>query len=194
MTAPSPADDHRTVGARFAEVVEGVTDWDAPTPVPEWRARDVVGHLTTWFPGFLASGTSVALPPGPSAADDPVAAWRHQYDAVQVLLDDPATAGLTLTNPHLGELPLPGAVAQFYTADVFLHTWDLARASGQAPGLDEDRCAATLAGMEPLDEMLRASGQYGARRPVADDAPASDRLAAFIGRDPQWRPPAGGTS
>lgn len=187
MTDPTPADDHRAVGAHFGDLVAGVVDWDAPSPVPAWRARDVVDHLTTWFPGFLAAGSTVALPPGPPAADDPVGAWRHQYDAVQALLDDPATAELTLTNPHLGELPLAAAVAQFYTADVFLHSWDLARASGREPGLDEDRCAAMLAGMEPLDEVLRASGQYGPRQAVADDAPASDRLAAFIGRDPAWR-------
>ncbi|MDR6172864.1 hypothetical protein QE364_001574 [Nocardioides zeae] len=57
-----------------------------------------------------------------------------------------------------------------------------------ARDVDEARCAEVLAGMEPIEEMLRASGQYGPRRPVADDAPASDRLMAFLGRDPGWRP------
>ncbi|MEN3316442.1 MAG: hypothetical protein V7605_2676, partial [Acidimicrobiaceae bacterium] len=32
------------------------------------------------------------------------------------------------------------------------------------------------------------SGQYGPRIAVPDDAPAVDRLMAFIGRDPAWRP------
>lgn len=43
-----------------------------------------------------------------------------------------------------------------------------------------------LTGMEPMDEMLRQSGQYGPRVPVADDASWQDRLVGFIGRDPQW--------
>jgi len=40
-------------------------------------------------------------------------------------------------------------------------------------------------GMEPLDELLRQSGQYGARVPVPDDADEQTRLIAFVGRDPQ---------
>ncbi|NHB84556.1 hypothetical protein G7085_07850 [Tessaracoccus sp. HDW20] len=44
---------HAELAARFAAIAEGVTDWDALTPVPEWRARDVVTHLVTWLPGFL---------------------------------------------------------------------------------------------------------------------------------------------
>lgn len=87
-------------------------------------------------------------------------------------------------------MPLDVAVAQFYTADVFMHTWDLARASGQDVRLDPDRCAAMLAGMQPIEDLLRSSGQYGPAVPVPDDAPVQDRLVGFIGRDPAWRPPA----
>jgi len=80
------------------------------------------------------------------------------------------------------------AIDQFYTSDVFMHTWDLARASGQDDRLDPEFSAQLLAGMEPLDEMLRASGQYGPRVEVPADAPVQDRLMAFVGRDPAWRP------
>ena len=41
-----------------------------------------------------------------------------------------------------------------------------------------------LAGMEPMDEMLRASGQYGPRVEVPDDAGVVARLMGFVGRDP----------
>jgi hypothetical protein len=41
-----------------------------------------------------------------------------------------------------------------------------------------------LAGMEPMDEALRASGHYGPRTPVPDDADEQTRLLAFIGRTP----------
>ena len=71
-----------------------------------------------------------------------------------------------------------------------MHTWDLARASGQDVDLDADRCAAMLAGMQPIEEMLRASGQYGPAVPVPDDASVKDQFVAFIGRDPAWAPPA----
>jgi len=186
----NPSDEHRAVAGHFTELVVEAPDdsWDHQSPVKEWRARDVVGHLVEWFPGFLEAGSGVKLPAGPSAADDPVAAWQAQCDAVQALLDDPGTANLTLSNPHIGDLPLDEAIDRFYTGDVFLHTWDLARATGQDATLDPERCAVMLAGMEPLDDLLRQSGQYGPRVVVPDDADVQSKLIAFIGRDPAWTP------
>lgn len=183
-----PAERHRVVAGRFTDVVGGTGDWDGPTPVPEWAARDVVRHLVEWFPGFLASGSEVRLAAGPSPDDDPVGAWRAHADAVQAVLDDPATSGRRFTNPHTGELPLELAVDRFYTSDVFMHTWDLARASGQDDTLDPDTCRDMLGGMEAMEDVIRASGQYGARVEVPEGAPVQDRLLGFIGRDPAWRP------
>ena len=71
-----------------------------------------------------------------------------------------------------------------YTADVFMHRWDLARATGQEETLDPDKSAVMLEGMLPMDEVLRQSGQYGPRVQVPDDADAQTRLLTFIGRTP----------
>jgi hypothetical protein len=38
--------------------------------------------------------------------------------------------------------------------------------------------------MEPMDEVLRASGHYGPRVRVPEDADEQTRLLAFIGRQP----------
>ena len=183
-----PAERHRAVAGRFSEAVRGASDWDTPAPVDGWAARDVVRHLVEWFPGFLEGGTGIALPAGPSVDDDPVGAWDTHAAAVQAVLDDPDTAERTFSNPHTGDHPLARAIDQFYTSDVFMHTWDLARSTGQDDTLDADTCAQMLEGMQPIDELLRSSGQYGPRVPVADDAPVQDRLMGFIGRDPAWRP------
>ena len=180
----SAADEHREVATAFTDRVRGATDWDAPAPVEGWTARDVVRHLVTWFPGFLEGGAGVVLDRGPSVDDDPVAAWTVHSDAVQALLDDPTTATKVLSNPHIGEVPLDQAVDRFYTGDVFLHTWDLARATGQDETLDAERCAVMLEGMQPMDEVLRASGQYGPKVEVPADADVQTRLLGFIGRDP----------
>ncbi|MFC5994480.1 TIGR03086 family metal-binding protein [Pseudonocardia hispaniensis] len=184
----TPAADYREIAGRFTQLVEGVPDdatWNRRSPVPEWTARDVVGHLVGWFPGFLAAGAGVTLPSGPSVDDDPVSAWRTMSDGVQAVLDDPASADKKLVNPHIGELALPTAIAQFFTTDVFLHTWDLARATGQDETLDPQRCAALLEQLQPLDDLLRSSGQYGPKVAVADDADPQTKLLAFIGRDPR---------
>ncbi|HLL67007.1 MAG TPA: TIGR03086 family metal-binding protein [Micromonosporaceae bacterium] len=180
------AAEHRAVAGTFTDRVRGVAPggWDRPAPCDGWVARDVVRHLVEWFPGFLKAGAGVELPGGPSVDDDPVAAWEVHRDGVQALLDDPATAGRVLTNPHLGEIPLDQAVDRFYTADVFMHTWDLARATGQDERLNPEKCAQLLDGMVPMEGALRGSGHYGPRVAVPDDADVQTRLMAFIGRVP----------
>jgi uncharacterized protein (TIGR03086 family) len=184
----SPADEYREIAGRFTALVEAVPDvetWGRPAPVEGWTARDVVRHLVEWFPAFLAGGAGVTLPQGPSVDEDPVAAWRTMSDGVQAVLDDPASAGTVLTNPYIGEVELPTAISRFFTADVFMHTWDLARATGQDESLDAERCSVMLEGMLPLDELLRNSGQYGPKVEVGEDADVQTRLLAFIGRDPR---------
>ena len=186
----SPAEEHRRVAGVFAERVRGTTAWDVPAPPAGWTARDVVRHLVEWFPPFLYDGAGVSLPSGPSVDDDPVGAWETLATGVQAVLDDPDTPRKVLSNKHIGEVPLDRAIDQFYTGDVFMHTWDLAVATGQDTTLDPDKCAEMYAGMQDYDEVLRSSGQYGPRVEVADDADVQTRLIAFIGRDPAWRPAA----
>ncbi|SDS13145.1 TIGR03086 family metal-binding protein [Microlunatus soli] len=184
----TPADEHRLVAGAFTERVDGVDPdgWDAPAPVEGWTARDVVGHLVEWLPALLG----FSLGDIASVRSDPVAAWHDHADAVQRLLEDPASHRRTLSNPHIGELPIDEAINNFYTSDVFLHTWDLARATGQDDRLDPDRCAAILAGSAAVEEAMRASGQFGPAVSVPADAPVQDRLIGFIGRDPSWQRPA----
>ncbi|WP_218566577.1 TIGR03086 family metal-binding protein [Vallicoccus soli] len=183
---PTPAEGFRAAADAFGRRVEGVPvgAWDAPAPCAGWVARDVVGHLVDWTSAFLRGGAGVELPAGPPWREDPAGAWAAWRDGVQALLDDPATPGRVLRNPHTGDVALDQAVERFVTPDVFLHTWDLARATGQDERLDEARCAQLLAGMEPFDAALRSSGHYGPRTPVAEGADAQTRLLAFIGRRP----------
>jgi uncharacterized protein (TIGR03086 family) len=178
---------HRRIARDFTDLVQRVADWDAPTPVAGWTARDVVDHLVTWLPGFLSAG-GVELTTGPTVADDPVSAWTDHVDAVQALLDDPQRAAGPFTHEQIGTMSVADAVDRFYTLDIFMHSWDLARASGQDVTLEPEFCAALLAGMEPMDDVLRASGQYGPKVEVPAGADPQTRLVGFIGRDPSWQP------
>lgn len=182
----SPADEHRRIASAFTTTVEGTAPeaWNRPAPPEGWVARDVVRHLVEWFPAFLQGAVGITLAAGPSVDDDPVGAWRTQTEAVQALLDDADTADREHDFPHIGRMPLRQAIDMIYTSDVFLHRWDLARATGQDETLDVDKCAAMLEGMLPMDEVLRQSGQYGPRVHVPDDADVQTKLLAFIGRTP----------
>ena len=184
MTLPAdPAERHRAVAAGFTARVRGASDWDAPAPVAGWRARDVVGHLVEWFPDFLKSATGLVLDRGPSPEDDPVAAWQVHADAVQRLLDGSETA-TPFRHPMVGEMPLPDAVDRFYTSDVFLHTWDLARATGQDEKMPEEEVARASEFVESLGDNLRMGGVCGPAVPVPADASEQDRLLATLGRHP----------
>ena len=180
------ADEHRRIAGEFTATVASTppTAWEHPAPPVGWVARDVVRHLVEWFPAFLEGGAGITLPAGPSVDDDPVGAWRTQTDAVQALLDDAAIAAREHDLPHIGRMPLEQAIDMIYTSDVFLHRWDLARATGQDEVLDPDKCAVMLEGMLPMDEVLRQSGQYGPRVHVPDDADVQTKLLALIGRTP----------
>ncbi|GAA2788707.1 TIGR03086 family metal-binding protein [Saccharopolyspora taberi] len=182
----TPAQRHARDAARFTELVESASaaDWARPSPVAGWTALDVVKHLVEWSRGFLR-GAGIELPALDVDAD-PVAAWRQHVSDVQAVLDDPG--GRVLSNPHTGDKPVDEAIDEFYTADVWMHSWDLAKALGREPDLGLERCRAALAAMEPIDRLLRESGQFGPAVPVADGASAQDRLMAFIGRDPAWLP------
>ncbi len=180
------AERYRRVAGTFTARARAVPadGWDAPTPCEGWVARDVVRHLVEWFPPLLRDGTGLELPTGPSVDVDPVGAWTTLSDAVQAVLDDPATASRPFRHDRAGEHVLEDAIAQFFLNDVLIHTWDLARATGQDEALDRDEVAGMLEGIEPLDEVLRSSGHYGPRVTVAHDADPQARLLAFLGRQP----------
>lgn len=186
--APSPrvVDRYRRAADRFSVAVDGVgadDEWDRPSPCEGWLARDVVGHLVGWVPALL--GTSgLEMPEGPSADVDPAGAWHHLDRRLRALLDDPAQASTTLQVGPLGTMTVADAIDVTVTGDLVLHTWDLARATGQDERLDPELVHDLLDGMQTHDEALRASGHYGAKVPVPDDADEQTRLVAFSGRTP----------
>ncbi len=181
----SPTEQHAYDAARFGALVRSATpaDWACPTPVKEWQALDVVRHLVEWLPGFVTAA-GVSLDPVDVDAD-PVVAWDQRTADVQRLLEEHGEA--VYRSQMLGDMPLASAIDRFYTADVWMHSWDLARALGQHFDLGDDRAAAALEGMTPLDDLLRQSKQFGPKIDVPAEAPVQDRFVAFIGRDPSWR-------
>ncbi len=186
LTALSTADRHRAVAARFGELVRSASDWSAPSPVAEWSAGDIVAHLLAWFPEFLAAGGVWVNEV--QSADGLAAAWAERTDEIQPLLDDSDTVTRSFSHPFAGTHALGDAVDRFYTADVFMHTWDLARAVGGDDCLDPAWCGELLVGLRPIEHVLRSSGQYGPAVDVGPDAGPVDQLMGFIGRDPRWSP------
>jgi uncharacterized protein (TIGR03086 family) len=179
------AERYRRVARAFTDRVEAVPvdAWDRPAPPEGWVARDVVRHLVEWIPGFF-SGSPLALPDASALVDsDPRAAWSTLSDALQAALDDPEMSDREFE--MRGETyRIDAAVDQFCTGDVLVHTWDLARATGQDETLDAEEVHRQYEGMLPYDELLRRSGHYGPAIPVPEDADEQTKLIAFTGRRP----------
>lgn len=181
LTDATPAQRHRILADRFAALIDGVQDWDAPSPVKEWTAAGVVDHMG-WLPGLLATwDVQLVIPEAQGRAER----FAAQTAAVQALLDGPE-ADRVIDTQVFGVLPLAVVIDQFYNFDLFAHAWDLAKASGQDASLDADFAAGAYQGMSAMGPVLHESGQFGTPQPVADDASPQDKLIALIGRDPAW--------
>lgn len=176
---------YRRVAADFTARVDAVPAdrWDSPAPCEGWVARDVVRHLVEWMPGMFLDSVGIERPALPSVDADPAGAWRALDSAIQGALDDPEVAGREV-DMRMGRFSLEEAVDRFGTGDVLVHTWDLARATGQDETLDPDEVHRMFEGMEPMDEMLRQSGQFGPRVEAPPGADEQTQLIAFTGRQP----------
>lgn len=106
---------------------------------------------------------------------------------MQALVDDEEQLERTIDVGSGGQT-LGAVLEQYYLPDLFMHRWDLAKASGQDPDLEPEMVRGTVTGMTPMAETLKESGQFGT--PVVLDESHSDeeRMVALIGRDPHWAP------
>jgi uncharacterized protein (TIGR03086 family) len=168
----------------FAAKIAAVPDdkWDAPTPCPDWTARDLVQHVVDtqgMFLGFVGKEMGDI----PKAADDPAAAWDAARAKVQRELDDPATAQAEFDG-FLGRSTFESAVDRFLVVDQIVHGWDLARAEG----LDEEISPNDITHVREASKVwgaaMRSPQAFGPEVDVPADANDQDRLLAYLGRRP----------
>ena len=182
MTAAS--DRYRANAAGFTARVEGTKpdQWEDQSPCEDWTARDVVQHCVD-VSGMFFGRVGKDPPTGPSAQDDPSGAWQSARDAVIAALEDPAVAGLEYDG-QLGRSTFEQSVDRFVTPDVLIHTWDLARATGQDETLDTSGMEQLLRAWEPLDEKMRSPQGFGPKLEPPPGADLQTRLLCFTGREP----------
>ncbi|AWT25307.1 hypothetical protein Csp1_04880 [Corynebacterium provencense] len=183
----APADRFREVAEGFTAQATGVTGegWDAQTPCAKWKARDLVGHLISWFtPALEDVGVPVDLQE--DKYSDPAAAWRQFAAIVQDALDDPEVAQRTVSRGPVPGQPLSRNATAFFIPDIFMHTWDLARSQGHDVELDPDFAERNLAGLRSLGDQLQAGGGFGPPVEAPEDATPTIRLMAYVGRDPAF--------
>ena len=153
--------------------------WTNPSPCADWKARDVVAHVSNNLIN-VAAGLTDSAPQPVGDAEDIVVAWSRARDGIGTAL---ATGDLTKNLPSpMGPMPAEMFIGRFVSMDVLVHTWDLARATGGDESLPADVVAAAYSGLKPMDAMLRMPGVFGPKVAPASGADAQTEFLNFLGR------------
>ncbi|MGH7685601.1 MAG: TIGR03086 family metal-binding protein [Candidatus Dormibacteria bacterium] len=177
---------------QMSRVIGGVRADQAglPTPCTDWDVRRLVQHVAGQdLRNFIAVARGESADwqaPSPELRDD----WRAQFDAGAAELLEVWRAVAperTVTMPDGRNAPLRARADQ-QIAELCVHAWDLARATGQPTDFDDAAAEHALSwSRRTLRVDFRGPDRaFGFEVPVPDDAPAYDRLAGWFGRDPRW--------
>ncbi|HKE73135.1 MAG TPA: TIGR03086 family metal-binding protein [Acidimicrobiales bacterium] len=152
-----------------------------PTPCSEWDVQALLDHLVGGTEYLLASmdGRPPMPPTGTTAAD-----YRAGVEAVMNGLGRPGVLERTCRSPLGFEWPVGQAVAGTFM-DVLIHTWDLARATGQDTNLDPALVEACVGMFFPeMPERGREAGIVGPAVTVGPDASPQAQMLGAMGRTP----------
>ena len=174
----------------------------APTPCADWTVHDLIVHIVDGMNFWADLAESGEMPdyrswPEYSGSDFAGDFEGHATRAVAGF----SAPGMMDKPMVLPTGPAPGSLAvQVATGEIFVHGWDLAtavrgKAAGDRPApVMDDGVAATLLLSDWLVLCVQVRGAdpavFAPEIEPPDDAPAADRLAAFLGRDLAWQPKA----
>lgn len=161
--------------------------YDLPTPCSEWSVGQVINHMIgalVMFGDVAAHGEAdPGLFAGDLVGDDAAASLRAAGDqalagwSVEGKMDG-------MANLPFGEFPAAFAL-QLPAMDMLVHSWDLARATGQQVRWNADLVADTLAFSEGTFTTPEFRGDdFSPPVAVAEGADDLSKLVAFLGRTP----------
>ena len=179
---PDPVALYRAATDRAIVVVEAVrTDQlGSATPCSEWTVQQLLDHLADGTAYLLSAAAGKDLQPAQATGVE----YRRRVEDVLKALALPGALERTCLSPLGFEWPVSQAVAGTFM-DVLIHTWDVARATGQDEKLDPvlvEACSAMF--LPEMPERGRAAGIVGPAVDVGQDASPQDHLLAAMGRQP----------
>jgi uncharacterized protein (TIGR03086 family) len=157
---------------------------DRPTPCPDWDVRALVSHFggVVVNMGRGAGGEALLAPDEAFPVDDDLAGrFRAEADRTLAAWRAQGLDG----EVDVGAGPMPASLAVGVNlVDTSTHTWDVAKATGQPADLPDDLATTVLEAAEGFVPQLREVVGIAPPVPVGDDASPTDRLVAFMGRQP----------
>jgi uncharacterized protein (TIGR03086 family) len=178
-----------TTGERYRTVADGFStrlaqvgeeQWSFPTPCPDWTVRDLAAHVITTHRRVLCSldgGTAADV----DMSTDLAPQWQQASQAIVDAIAD-ETKARTTVGGMFGEQPFESLVARLLCSDTLVHTWDLARATGQDERLDRAAVTQAETFLTPLDDAIRRPGGFATKIEPRGDADEQTRFLNFCGR------------
>ncbi|MFD0692248.1 TIGR03086 family metal-binding protein [Actinomadura fibrosa] len=155
------------------------------TPCAGWNVRTLLHHMNDAFDVLEESAYAGFVAPGRARTrqsdDDPVASIRRR--AMGIL-----HAGLPVTRGDtaaIGDrrIPVDGVMVAM-ALEIAVHGWDIARACGDDRPIPAGLSAELLLVVPLLVDDATRPGLFAPRVTAPDGASPSDRLVAYLGRDP----------
>ena len=183
-------DFHERAATEFGRLLDNVTDgqWQDSTPCTDWDVKALVDHVTVGNKYFAAASRGEQADFAQLVNDLPGDRKAAFAESAKIAAEAFAAEGV---NDRMFELPFGTLPAQaaigIHFVDTVVHAWDLAQATGQPPVLPQDLVeqAWNISQLFPESPELRGpGGPFGPKVEVPADAPALDRLVAFLGRHP----------
>ncbi|MFJ3788494.1 TIGR03086 family metal-binding protein [Kitasatospora sp. NPDC090091] len=176
--------------------VRGVPEqaWGAKTPCSEWTVRQILHHARLDQQALVMQITGEPPAGDPFEPEDALASdGRDATAQLETVLRAAMKAWESVREAESVPTPMGPMPANAGTAvaalDAAVHAWDIARATGQDLPLTESMAERLDAPAEQTVDFVRDNfGKYGPAVDVPAGAGRADRLLAFTGRDPQWRP------
>lgn len=148
-----------------------------PTPCGEYDVTALIDHLA-----IIARRIATAAEPGEHPDIGAGTAWSDARARAGAAID--SSAPDAIAGLPFGRRPLKAA-STAYVGELTTHSWDLAAALNRRDLLDESlgEAAATIVRTR-IPVAPRHQMPFAEVVQVPDDAPAYDRLAGWMGRDP----------
>ena len=160
-----------------ASTLANTKDLDATTPCDEWSVRDLLNHMFETQNYFIgaARGEDVT-PPGPNPPDIVSDNPGADFDRIR--------GDMTATFSQEGVLEKTGPALGIAFSDLLIHTWDLARATGQDASMPAGLAEASYQLIHGKFSDEQRKGMFKPEIAVGADASAEDRLLGYTGRTP----------
>ena len=186
---PNPIEVYEGAVNYMRDIIVGVQadQFNASTPCSEWNVKSLINHnikVSQAFYGML-TGSGRVNPfdvSGPIPSEGAVAAFEGSTGALLEAIKAPGALEKVVDAPF-GKMP-GSQLIMIPFADLLIHKWDLAKATGQDSSMDSSMADACHALLAPMMDGLRSSGNFASEVTVPASASTQDRLLAITGRTP----------